>query len=162
MEPNKNEKVELRPVTAADRNFLLGVYEASRSVELQLVDWDEQTKLAFIAHQFDAQDAHYREHYPGAGFDIVLVDGRPAGRLYLYNGERQTAIMDLTLLPEFRGRGIGSKLIRKIIDEAGTAGRSVRIFLESFNPYHRVFEKFGFEIAEDDGVTRRYEWRAAS
>jgi GNAT superfamily N-acetyltransferase len=158
MERNQRERIELRPTTKADRNFLLEVYEASRAFELQFVDWDDKTKRVFIEHQFDAQDAHYREHYADATFDVVLVDGCPAGRLYLYRGEKQIAIMDLTLLPEFRGRSIGGKLISRILEDARSSGRSVRVFLENFNPYKPVFIKFGFEIVEDDGVTQRYEW----
>jgi GNAT superfamily N-acetyltransferase len=158
MEPNQRGMIELRTTTKADRNFLLEVYEASRAFELQFVDWDDKTKRAFIEHQFDAQDAHYREHYAGATFDIVLVDGCPAGRLYLYRGEEQIAIMDLTLMPEFRGRAIGGTLIRGVLDKAGSTGRSVRVYLENFNPHQPVFIRFGFKVVEDDGVTRRYEW----
>lgn len=153
--------ITLRPVSDNDREFLLKVYEASRAFEMQFVNWDDQTKWTFLKHQFDAQHAHYREHYQGAELDIILIDGKPRGRFYVFRGPGQIAIMDITLLPDFRGRGIGSKLIRGLLAEAAKSECSVRVFLETFNPYQPIFAKLGFQIVHDDGVSRRYEWHRA-
>ncbi len=155
---NGNERVSLRPVTDDDRELLLRVYEASRETELAMVQWESLLKRTFVEHQFDAQDRHYREHYPGATFDVILFEGEPAGRLCVYRGESQFAIMDITVLPEYRRRGIASHLISAIIDEAKANGRSIRIFLEPFNPHQAFFSNLGFKVSDDDGVTRRYEW----
>ncbi len=153
-----DREITLRPVTDGDREFLLRVYEASRETELSAVQWDKSLKRAFLEHQFEAQNAHYRKHYAGATFDIILYGGEPCGRLLVHRGESQFAIMDLTVLPEFRGRGIGSELVRRVVGEAGDLGRSVRVFLEIFNPHQAFFQKRGFSVVEDDGVSRRYEW----
>lgn len=153
-----NGSITLRPVTGDDRELLLRVYEASREPELAMMRWEPALKRAFVEHQFDAQDRHYREHYAGATFDVILYEGESAGRLCVYRGESQFAIMDITVLPEYRRRGIGGRLVSAIIDEAGRSGCSVRIFLEPFNPHQAFFVGLGFKVAEDDGVSRRYEW----
>jgi GNAT superfamily N-acetyltransferase len=150
--------ISLRPITDADRELLLRIYEGSRETELGAVQWDENMKRVFIEHQFDAQDAHYRKHYAGATYDIIVSDGQPCGRLLVHRGKTQIAIMDLTVLLEFRHRGIGGALVRRVQDEAKDSGRSVRVFLEAFNPHQSFFLKRGFRLAEDDGVSRRYEW----
>ena len=62
--------------------------------------------------QFDAQHAHYQEHYAGAAFDVILVDGQPAGRLYVAREADEIRIVDIALLPEFCNRGIGTTLLR--------------------------------------------------
>jgi N-acetylglutamate synthase-like GNAT family acetyltransferase len=155
------DELTLRAITGDDREFLLRVYEASRETELAAVEWDAALKRAFLEHQFDAQDRHYREHYIGASFDIIQSGGVPCGRLLVHRGESQIAIMDLTILPEFRLRGIGAEMVRRIVDEAAGSRRSVRVFLEAFNPHQAFFMKRGFAVVEDDGVSRRYEWRAS-
>lgn len=75
--------VSLRSVEPADEEFLLGLYATTRADELALTDWTDEQKAAFVRHQFDAQTHHYREHYPTATFDVILVDDEPAGRLYV-------------------------------------------------------------------------------
>src|SRR4051812_47794588 len=108
----------LRPVAEDDRAFLVDLYGSVREPELARVPWDGVTKRAFIEHQFSAQDAHYREHYPGATLDVIEIDDAPAGRLYVHRGPSDIRIMDIALAPAYRGRRIGSGLLRALIDEA--------------------------------------------
>jgi ribosomal protein S18 acetylase RimI-like enzyme len=102
--------------------------------------------------QFDAQDAWWRENYTGATFDVILVEGEPAGRLYVHRGENEIRIVDVALLPEHRGNGIGTSLLRELIAEADADGKSVTIHVERMNPALRLYERLGFSVAEDKGV----------
>jgi ribosomal protein S18 acetylase RimI-like enzyme len=142
----------LRPVAAGDRAFLVGLYKSVREPELAHVPWDDATRRAFIEQQFAAQDAHYREHYPGATLDIVEVDGEPAGRLYVHRGARDIRIMDIALAPAYRGRGIGSGLLRSLIIEAQASARKLSIHVESNNPARGLYERLGFRVAGEHGV----------
>jgi ribosomal protein S18 acetylase RimI-like enzyme len=102
--------------------------------------------------QFDAQASWYAEHYGGASFDVVVVEGEPAGRLYVHRGEREVRIVDIALLPEYRGRGVGTSLLGKLLAEADVAGKSVTIHVERLNPALGLYERLGFALAEDKGV----------
>ena len=82
-----------------DRSFLFAVYASTRELELAAVEWDVAQKAAFVRMQFDAQHAYYQEHYAGAAFDIILVNGQPAGRLYVSREEDEIRIVDIALLP---------------------------------------------------------------
>ncbi len=144
--------VRLRPVREGDRAFLVALYGSVREPELALVAWDDAAKRAFVEQQFAAQDAHYREHYPGATFDVVEVDGRPAGRLYVHRGPSDIRIMDVALAPEYRGRGIGAALLRALVDEAEASGRKLSIHVEVNNPARALYERLGFEPAGEHGV----------
>ena len=114
--------------------------------------WDKKQKDAFLRAQFDAQDHWYRENYTGASFDVVLVDGERAGRLYLNRGDSEIRIVDIALLPEHRGNGVGSALLRDLLAEADAAGKRVTIHVERLNPALRLYERLGFSVAEDKGV----------
>jgi ribosomal protein S18 acetylase RimI-like enzyme len=144
--------VALRPVEPADEPFLRRVYASTRAEELELVPWDETHKESFLRMQFDAQDRWYREHYAGATYEVVLVDGERAGRLYVRRGEDEIRIMDIALLPQHRGDGVGTSLVRDLLAEAEVDGKRVTIHVERFNPALRLYERLGFSIAEDKGV----------
>ena len=114
--------------------------------------WDDGQKDAFVRMQFEAQDAWWRENYPDATFDVIVVDGEPAGRLYVYRGDSDIRIVDIALLPEYRGRGLGSALMRDLLAEADADGKSVTIHVERMNPALRLYGRLGFSVAEDKGV----------
>lgn len=117
-----------------------------------MVPWDDAKKEAFLRSQFEAQDAWWREHYAEASFDVVLVDGEPAGRLYVHRGDVEIRIVDIALLPEYRGDGIATRLLHELLDEADAAGRRLTIHVERMNPALRLYERLGFALGEDKGV----------
>jgi ribosomal protein S18 acetylase RimI-like enzyme len=142
----------LRPARAEDRDFLLRVYASTREEELRGVDWSDEEKAAFVAMQFEAQDSYYREHYDPATFDVIEADGEPAGRFYVARWEDEIRIVDIALLPEHRGRGIGTALLRALLDEAAEAGKRLSIHVELNNPARRLYERLGFAPVEERGV----------
>jgi len=142
----------LRPAGADDRAFLLRVYASTREEELGLVDWSDEQKAAFVLQQFEAQDEHYREHYDPATFDVIEVDGEPAGRLYVARWEDEIRIIDIALLPGYRGRGIGTALLKALLDEAAAARKRLSIHVELNNPARRLYERLGFAPVEGRGV----------
>jgi len=100
-----------------DGDFLLSVYASTRP-ELTGLGWPEQQQDAFIRMQFDAQTRHYRESFPDATYSVICVDGEPAGRLIVNHADDQILIVDIALLPKFRRTGIGSGLVRRLLDQA--------------------------------------------
>jgi ribosomal protein S18 acetylase RimI-like enzyme len=148
----------LRPATEADRDFLLGLYASTREEELSVVDWAPEQKHAFLAMQFQAQDVHYREHYPGAELSILLRGGVPAGRFYVHRRGREIRLMDIALLPEHRNQGIATELIGRLFVEAAATGKSVTVHVEQFNPALRLYERLGFRSIAEHGAYFLMEW----
>jgi ribosomal protein S18 acetylase RimI-like enzyme len=144
--------VRLRPVEDADRAFLLELYASTREEELAQVEWDERSKRAFLEHQFAAQHAHYSGNYPGATLDLIEVDGVAAGRLYVHRGASDIRIMDIALAPAFRGRGIGTALLRQLMAEADESGRKLSIHVEMNNPARSLYGRLGFRDAGEHGI----------
>jgi ribosomal protein S18 acetylase RimI-like enzyme len=148
--------ITLRPVKQEDEAFLRRVYASSREDELAAVAWTDEQKGAFLRQQFDAQSAHYR-HYDPATFDIVEVDGVPVGRLYVARWRDEIRVMDIAILPEHRGAGIGSALLRGVLEEGARSGKRVSIHVEKHNPALGLYERLGFRPAADDGINLRME-----
>jgi len=153
--------VSLRPIRPEDDSFLARVYASSRAEELAVTGWPEELKADFCRRQFDAQSAYYAANYPGASFQIIERDGWPIGRLYVARWEKEIRIVDITLLPESRGTGIGTKLLRDLQDEARSAGKSLTIHVERFNRALALYQRLRFREIEDKGVYLLMEWKAA-
>ena len=149
----------LRPAEAADRDLLFRIYASTRDEELALTDWDDAQKSAFLNQQFTAQDTHYREHYPGAVFNLILLDGDPVGRLYLHRRPSEIRIMDIALLPPHRNRGIGTALLRDLQTEAAASAKPLTIHVEQFNPALRLYTRLGFRPIAEHGVYLLMAWR---
>jgi ribosomal protein S18 acetylase RimI-like enzyme len=149
----------LRAARPEDEDFLRQVYASTRAEELSLVDWSDAQKQAFIAAQFAAQDYSYRSHYPGADFHVIVVAGQPAGRLYVHRRPAEIRIMDLALLPQYRGRGIGSQLLAQVMAEGRARGLPVTIHVEKFNPALRLYQRLGFRVVDDKGVYCFLAWK---
>src|SRR5215218_1644097 len=145
-------RMQLRPVSENDDRFLRRLYASLREDELALVAWDEADKEAFLRQQFDAQDTYYREHYDGGSYDVIEVHGEPAGRLYVARWEDEIRIMDIALLPEHRGGGIGTLLLRQLLDEGARTGKRVSIHVEKQSRALRLYERLGFAAVADRGV----------
>ncbi|RVV97141.1 N-acetyltransferase [Mesobaculum littorinae] len=147
-------------MTDADLPFLTALYRSTREAELARTPWDAAEKLAFIEMQFRAQHLHYRAHYPQALWLIVMKDGDAIGRLYLDRQAREHRIIDIALLPQHRGAGIGGAILRDLMDEAAAAARPVTIHVETMNPAMTLYRRLGFVTVADKGVYHLLQWPA--
>jgi GNAT superfamily N-acetyltransferase len=154
------EEITFRPITEEDLPLLHRIYASTREEELAQTGWDDAQKAAFLDMQFHAQHTFYQEHYGDSTFEIILRRGEPAGRLYVRRSEDEILIVDIALLPEHRNQGIGTRLLRELLDEAAAAGKPVHIHVEFFNPAQRLYQRLGFRQVEDHGIYHLMEWRS--
>lgn len=155
----RRHAIAFRPVTGADGTFLRHLYGTTREEELRAVPWSDAEKAAFVDMQFAAQKAHYEEHYRGCAFLVVELEGRPIGRLYVDRGPEDIRIVDITLLPELRGRGIGGTLMREILAEGQAAAKVVSIHVERDNRAMRLYRRLGFRHVDTYGAYHLMEWK---
>lgn len=143
--------------------FLLRLYATTRADELAMVpDWSDEQKEWFVRMQFQAQHAWYQEHYADAEFDLILIDEMPAGRLYVHRRGTEIRLVDISLMPELRGKGIGTALLRNLMTEAEAAGKPLTIHVEKFNPAMRLYLRLGFKPIEDRGPYDLMAWKSLS
>ena len=149
-----------RPASDSDRALLARIYASTRVDEVATTGWPAEQQQHFLQMQFDAQDAHYRQHYPDALWLILQQGIVPAGRLYIEDWDSELRIIDIALLPEFRGRGWGEAVLRDLMDATAETGRRVSIHVEKTNPAMRLYRRLGFRTVEDKGVYDLMAWRA--
>ncbi len=115
-------------------------------------------KTAFLRAQFALQQAHYRTHYRDADFCIIKAEGRPIGRFYVHRGAQEFRLVELSLLPAWRGHGIGGVLVQTLVQEATAPSLPVTLHVEPSNPARRFYLQAGFRHAEELGFYERLVW----
>lgn len=154
------ETVRYRPATEDDVPFFSRLYATTREAELNQVPWSDEEKARFLDMQFRAQKIHYETHYDNCDFLVIERDGAPIGRLYIDRLPDDIRIVDIALMPESRGQGLGRILLQEILDEAAASGRTVSIHVEHFNPAMRLYERLGFQHIDTNGVYHLMKWTA--
>jgi ribosomal protein S18 acetylase RimI-like enzyme len=150
--------ITLRPVAGSDDEFLLSVYASTRAQEMAMVPWSEDQKQVFVRAQFAAQNQHYAAEHPQANHDIVCCDGIAVGRVYVARNPDALHILDITILPQYRGVGTGSTVLRRLMEEGADTAKPVTIYVESFNPSLALFRKLGFEPVSASGFHQLLRW----
>ena len=148
------------PVTQQEESFLLALYTETRANELKFVPWSEAQKTAFLQQQFQLQQHHYTTNYKNACFQIIKLDEKPIGRLYVAELADEIRIIDITILTEFRGKNIGTSLIEEILHDADKKNKAVQIYLETDNQSANLFARLSFVPVTDDGIYQL--WRKSA
>jgi GNAT superfamily N-acetyltransferase len=152
-------RLSFRPAEPGDDPFLCALYADTRKEELAVTGWEESQKAAFLKAQFEAQSSHYKTHYAEAEFKLILFDQQPIGRIIIYRSGQEIRLVDIALVREWRGRGVGSYLMKALMDEASAVGKPIRIHVEKFNPALNFYRRLGFVSIEDKGVYWFMEWK---
>ena len=154
--------IALRPEQHADLPWLQDLYASTRSEELAQVPWPDTTKRAFLDQQFALQRAHYLRHFPDADFMVVQWQHERIGRIYLHRAPVQHLLVDISLMPACRGKGIGTALIVRAQTRARAAGCGASLHVLRANPAaQRLYTRLGF-VAGDSGDTHlAMHWRGA-
>ena len=156
------DAVTLRPATDADYPFMRDLYASTREEEMKQFPFDAAQKQEFLSQQFSAQFEHYRIHYPTCERNIVECRGEAIGRFWVDEWRDQIRLVDIALISQFRGSGIGTELVRGVLDRGARAGKPVTIHVESFNPAMRLYERLGFQKADTNGVYYLMRWTPPS
>lgn len=150
--------ITLRPETKQDAPFRFELYATTRREELEAWGWPEPMRQSFLQMQFKAQQG-YRTMYPKAEYRIVERDGRSIGQLIINRAEDEFRLVDIALLPEERGAGLGTALIEELLREAQAAGRPVRLTVLKGHRAARLYHRLGFRKTGETEVHEELEWR---
>ena len=153
--------ISYRLKSEKDLPFIERLYRSTREEELAMSGWPEALKQQFVAHQLLMQTRHFEHAYPRAEWLLIERGGEAIGRLYVDDSEGGILLVDIALLPESRGRGIGTAIVRDLLEQGRQAGRAVRLSVFRTNKARRLYERVGFKPAGSAGAYDEMEWRDA-
>jgi ribosomal protein S18 acetylase RimI-like enzyme len=143
--------ITLRPVEEKDDLFIESVYRSTREEELSYTNWSELQKKAFISMQSTAQLAEYKTKFPGAAFRVIVCKKKDAGRFYTWENENEIRLIDITVLPAFRGQGIGSFLLGELIKRSDQLQKKISLHVDPANPVLQLYRRLGFIQIKNNG-----------
>jgi ribosomal protein S18 acetylase RimI-like enzyme len=133
-------EIALRAAQNEDREFIERVYfETQRWI----------TEALFGRRGDDFERAKFAESYDANNTRVIVVAGADAGWLTV---QRSTAIHleSIYLTPGKQRIGIGTALIRGLIEEARAAGKTLKLSTAKINPARNLYERLGFVVVSED------------
>lgn len=153
--------LRLRPERAEDEAFRYQLFCESRPAEFALLRLDPAVFDQLMRFQFQAQTLSYRANFPNARFDMIELSGMPIGRIVVDRPGLVLHIVDQAIVPSLRNRGLGTAIMKALMDEAGQAGLPVRLKVASTNdPSMRLYQRLGFVPIHTDPFYIEMEWQA--
>jgi ribosomal protein S18 acetylase RimI-like enzyme len=147
-----SELVSLHACDDSDMPFLRSLYRQTRDDELAITGWPEATKAAFANSQFDLQHTHFVRYFPNAHFLRLRSGDRDVGRYYLDIKDDAWHVVDIAVLAECRGQGIGSALLRA----TRALAPAVTLMVAINNPAAiRLYARLGFVDEGEAGGMHR-------
>jgi ribosomal protein S18 acetylase RimI-like enzyme len=141
--------VTLRPANADDEDFLFELFASTRE-EFNFLE--ETQRQAILKMQYEARRFQYDEVYPQAEGSIIILADRPAGRMLVDEGEQEITLIDIAVLPEYRGSGIGTQLLQDLLKRGVNARKSVKLQVFKSNPAVRLYERLGFSQVSEESM----------
>ena len=148
-----------RPMTDQDLPFVAALFASTRAEEVAATGWPAEMQAAFLDQQHQAQHHHYRLAYPDGEWLIIERGGAAIGRLYVNETGSELSLIDISLLPEARGAGLGSAIMADLLAYAAAREESIELYVEKYNPARRLYQRLGFDEVEDAGVYDKMTWR---
>ena len=143
--PSPLGPITLRPERGDDEAFRYDLFCVSRPPEWDMVQLDPQLREQLNRHQFAAQTGSYRTQFPRARFDIIELGGERIGRIVVDRPGNELHIVDQAIVRHMRIKGLGTAMMRVLMDEAANAGVPVRLTVASSNdPSLRLYLRLGF------------------
>ena len=150
-------RISLRAENGADEPFLHRLVIETVTQELAAESWPEPMRSHLTSLQYAARRQAVRTHFPDGHSRIILVDDREAGWLFFACLADEVRLVEIMILVEFRGRGIGSMVIRCLIENAGD--KPVRLLVNVMNSRAtHLYEQLGFRRVGGNEVQHLMEY----
>lgn len=88
---------------------------------------------------------------------IALHDARPIGMawvrlIYGYGFvDEQTPELSISVIPDYRGQGIGTQLLERLLTQAKQTVNQVSLSVTLTNPAYQLYLRHGFEVVSTEG-----------
>jgi ribosomal protein S18 acetylase RimI-like enzyme len=150
--------ITLRNAVAEDIPFLTRLYSDTRRHEVSAWGWLPEQQEWFLHMQFDAQRRSYQASFPDAVDRIVLREDMPIGRVLTCQERASLHLIDIALIEAQRQHGIGTYLLRELLQECQAKGCALHLQVAQGNRAMRLYQRLGFHQTGGDPMYLRMEW----
>jgi ribosomal protein S18 acetylase RimI-like enzyme len=157
-----NLPISLRPAQKSDEPFFYEVFKSVRVPEFAVLGLQPEHLEMLMKQQYEARTGSYEAQFPDSGNSVVLSGDTPIGQFWVFRTPEEFLVVDIALLPDHRGSGIGATLMKQFMAEADAAAAPVRVTVATNNPGSlRFHQRLGFQITGQDAMYYTMEYRGA-
>ena len=132
--------IKLIPADETHKEFSYQVKKTAEGEYItQLFSWDEKVQRDFHAEA-------WQRHKP----DIIAYDGKPIGTIATIESEDCIEIGQFFILPDYQNKGIGTHLLKSILNKADQLGKNVTLRFLKNNPVKSLYVRNGFQVVHAD------------
>lgn len=154
------ETLTLKDVRPEDEAGLFALFAAVRTGELGMQEWEPGMRDRILRLQFEAQRRSHRAEYPAADDRLIELDGAPVGWVVVDRSGPALHGIDIALLAEKRGQGLGTRVIRALQEEAAAGDRPMVLTVNRTNVQaHALYVRLGFHAIKETDAHIVMEWR---
>lgn len=150
----------IRLATDQDTSVVFNIFGGTRS-EFGHLGWEQSQLDCFLRQQFDFQQRGYASTYPHATTEIIVVDGVTCGYQLVDRSGPEVVLVEVAVSPDFRGRGVGSKVLELLLESARRCKQDVVLNVRTDNPAQSLYERFGFSAVGEHGFYRSMRWESS-
>lgn len=90
---------------------------------------------------------------------VMQIEGEPIGMIKVVRRTNPWKLVQIQIVPQHQGQGIGGKVVRALLHEATKTSNSVTLSVLKVNPARHLYERLGFRIAaiKEHAYEMRYE-----
>lgn len=132
--------LQTRKTTASDFDF---IYDLHRQTFYSYVEqtwgWQEEVQCAGMREEFDS-----------LLFEIACYQSTDIGVISVIEKEDVLFLNYLAILPLYQGKGFGTQILHKLLEQAAERGISVKLNVMRVNPAKTLYERVGFRMVSSD------------
>ena len=150
--------ISSRRIKDHDEDFLYFLYASGRTEELAPLLWNNTQKESFLKSQYGARKQHYQSHYHNSIHQIITLDSYDVGMIHYCEKEDEIRLIDIAVMPEFQNKGVGTTLLKELINFAKKWKKPLRLSVLKYNPKAlRLYERLGFSVISEDAMYKMME-----
>jgi ribosomal protein S18 acetylase RimI-like enzyme len=161
---NIAERISLRPaVLPDDEEFLRALYYTTREDDVAMWGMTDEQAKPLLDMQYNAQMMQYKAQYPEMRYDVIVFEGKDVGRL-MTDREDETMLngLELSIMPEYRSKGIGEIVMRRLMDEADAGNKPFLFSVVKTNfKAIKFYRRLGIAFTGETMSHYLLEWREA-
>ena len=148
----------LRACTEADDAFLYDVFSTTWESEVAALP-NQNLAQHVLRIQHIAQERRFASRHPRLERYVVVAAGENAGRLYISQSDALLEVVDLTLMPQFRDDGMGTRIFHDLCTHAAREDLTISLRVERRNERATMlFTELGFDLVTVDDLDNHFEW----
>lgn len=154
-----SDNIALRDRGPDEEQLWKAIFIDSVRSHFEMLNLPEGELDNLLSGQYAAQTADYRSNYPKAWNQIIVFDRADAGRAIWSTEKGDLLLIDIVVLTEYRGKGIGGAVLNWLFDKSREGQMPIRFCVEKGNRAMRLYERLGFRRIEDLNSHFQMEWR---